>query len=219
VTRLEPRLVRAAFDSRTVAVYQAYSPEIADAAVRAGTFVPPFSLARMTWIKPSFGWMMHRCGWASKPGQERVLAIQISRDGLEWALAHACLSHYDPRVHESQQAWTAAKSQSPVRVQWDPDRSLAGDRLPARAIQIGLSGPATRHYVEEWIVAISDITPLVHEVEQLVRAGRVAEATQQLPAEHVYPLSPALARRVGADIEGRPGDDCAELARTVRIVP
>jgi hypothetical protein len=69
-------------------VYQAYSPEIADAAVRAGTFVPPFSLDRMTWIKPSFGWMMHRCGWATKPGQERVLAIQISRAGFEWALAH-----------------------------------------------------------------------------------------------------------------------------------
>jgi len=73
VTRLEPRLVRATFDSRTVTVYQAYSPEIADAAVQAGTLVPPFSLGRMTWIKPSFGWMMHRCGRASKPGQERLL--------------------------------------------------------------------------------------------------------------------------------------------------
>jgi len=47
----EPRLVRAAFDNRTVTVYQAYSPQIADAAVQAGTFVPPFSLNRMTWIK------------------------------------------------------------------------------------------------------------------------------------------------------------------------
>jgi len=37
----------------------------AHAAVRAGTFVAPFSRDRMTWIKPSFGWMMHR----SSPGR------------------------------------------------------------------------------------------------------------------------------------------------------
>jgi hypothetical protein len=97
-------------------------------------------------------------------------------------------------------------------VQWDPDRSLAGERLPRRAIQIGLSGPATRHYVEEWIVSISDITPLVHKVEQLVRTGRLAEAAQQVPAEHVYPLNPTLARRTGADIQEQPADDRAAPA-------
>jgi len=200
VTRLEPRLVRAAFDSQTVTVYQAYSPEIADAAVQAGTFVPPFSLGRMTWIKPSFGWMMHRCGWASKPGQERVLAIQISRDGLEWALAHACLSHYDPDVHQSPQAWTAAKSQSPVRVQWDPDRSLTGDRLSARAIQVGLADEAARRYVGQWITSVTDITGLVKRVRDLVRSDR-ADALALLPAERVYPLPPELARPIGADLD------------------
>ena len=52
-------LVRAAYTAETITVYQAYGPQIADPAVRAGTFVPPFSRDRMTWIKPSFGWMMH----------------------------------------------------------------------------------------------------------------------------------------------------------------
>jgi hypothetical protein len=52
----------------------------------------------MTWIKPSFGWMMYRSGWAAKPGQERILAIEISRTGFDWALAHSCLSQYSPRV-------------------------------------------------------------------------------------------------------------------------
>jgi len=66
------RLIRAAYTTETITVYQAYGPLIAEAAVRAGTFVPPFSRDRMTWIKPSFGWMMHRSGWASKPGQERA---------------------------------------------------------------------------------------------------------------------------------------------------
>ncbi len=56
------RLVRAAYTAGTLIVYRAYAPQIADAAVRAGGFVPPFSRGRMTWIKPSFGWMMHRSG-------------------------------------------------------------------------------------------------------------------------------------------------------------
>ncbi|WP_454855208.1 DUF4291 family protein [Promicromonospora soli] len=67
------RQVRAVYDADTITVYQAYPPEIADAAVRAGRFVPPFKRERMTWVKPSFCWMMYRCGWATKPGQERVL--------------------------------------------------------------------------------------------------------------------------------------------------
>lgn len=199
MTTNEQRLVLAAYTATAITVYQAYSPGIAEAAVQAGTLVAPFSTNRMTWIKPSFGWMMHRSGWAHKPGQERVLAIGISRAGFEWALAHSCLSHFVPGTHDSREAWETAQASSPVRVQWDPDRSLAGERLPRRAIQIGLSGLATHHYVDEWIVSISDITPLVHKVEQLVRTGRLAEAAQQLPAEHAYPLSPALARRAGAD--------------------
>jgi hypothetical protein len=56
--------VRASYDSTTIVVYQAYSPAIADAALRAGRFVPPFSFNRMTWIKPSFLWLMHRSKWA-----------------------------------------------------------------------------------------------------------------------------------------------------------
>jgi Domain of unknown function (DUF4291) len=77
------RLIRAAYSDETITVYQAYAPEIAEPAVRAGAFVPPFSRSRMTWIKPSFGWMMYRCGWGRKPGQERVLRIEISRAGFE----------------------------------------------------------------------------------------------------------------------------------------
>lgn len=196
------RLVRAAYTGQTITVYQAYGPPIADAAVRAGTFVAPFSRDRMTWIKPSFGWMMHRSGWAGKPGQERILALEITRAGFEWALAHSCLSHYTPTQHASPEAWAAAKAVSPVRIQWDPDRALTGEQLARRAIQIGLSGDAVRRYAEEWICSVSDITSTVRQVEQLVRAGRLAEAAHELPAERVYPLGPALASRIGAG----PGD-------------
>ena len=63
--------IRADYDRETIVVYQAYRPEIADPAVEAQRFVPPFSFGRMTWIKPSFLWMMERCGRARKPGQAR----------------------------------------------------------------------------------------------------------------------------------------------------
>jgi len=58
------RQIRADFDAATIVVYQAYPPAIADAALAAGRFVPPFSFTRMTWIRPSLLWPMHRSDWA-----------------------------------------------------------------------------------------------------------------------------------------------------------
>lgn len=202
------RLIRAAYTTAAITVYQAYSPQIAKPAVAAGTFVPPFSRDRMTWIKPSFGWMMYRSGWAAKPGQERILAIEISRSGFDWALAHSCLSHYSPQVHASREAWAAAlKDSTPVRIQWDPDRAVTGDRLSRRAIEIGLSRDAVHHYCDDWIRSVTDITATVRQLQQLVRSRQIADARQLLPAEQVYPISPVLARRIGA----RPGhQDCED---------
>lgn len=194
-----PRLIRAAYSSETITVYQAYPPDLADASVQAGTLVPPFRRDRMTWIKPSFGWMMHRSGWATKPGQERILSIVISRAGFEWALGHACLSAFTRTLYDSPQDWAAAKADSPVRVQWDPGRSLTGDRLPGRAIQVGLSGVAVRCYVDEWITSITDITDLVWDTHKLVQAGQVLQARRELPVERIYPVDYALAVRIGTD--------------------
>src|SRR4051812_1095692 len=104
----------------------------------------------MTWIKPSFLWMMYRCGWATKPGQERVLAITIRRSGFEWALAHSALSHHDQAIYENHDQWVERKNAAPVRVQWDPERSLTLDPQPHRAIQVGLSGDAAHRYVDDW---------------------------------------------------------------------
>jgi hypothetical protein len=79
--------IRATHTDSTIVVYQAYNATIADAAIRAQTLnVPTFNPERMTWIKPSFRWMLYRCGWARKRNQERVLAIHITRKGWEQAL-------------------------------------------------------------------------------------------------------------------------------------
>jgi hypothetical protein len=138
-------VVRAAFSDRTVRVYQAYRLEIATAAMKAGTFVPPFSMTRMTWIKPSFHWMMYRCGHATKPGQEVVLGIDVAREGLDWALRNAVLSSFNPSIHGSHEAWQHQLSIKPVRIQWDPERDWKQRLVPGvRAIQIGLGGDRER---------------------------------------------------------------------------
>src|SRR5687767_2393812 len=99
------RQVRARHDDRIVRVYQAYDDAIADAALAAGTFRPPFRRGRMTWIKPSFTWMMYRSGWGTKPDQVRVLGIDLLRRGFDAALAQACVSHYVRDLHGSHEAW------------------------------------------------------------------------------------------------------------------
>jgi Domain of unknown function (DUF4291) len=128
---------------------------------------PPFKWQRMTWIKPSFLWMMYRAGWGYKDaGQRRILAIDITRDGFEWALAHSCPSH--PGTSMPFDEYSRLKNNAPVRIQWDPERNLRLQPLPYRSIQIGLSGEAVRQYVTEWITKISDITDLAHTIHTLV---------------------------------------------------
>ena len=62
----QERKIYAKYDDKTIRIYQAYNNKIADEAIKLGTFGEHFSLTRMTWIKPSFLWMMYRCGWTEK---------------------------------------------------------------------------------------------------------------------------------------------------------
>ncbi|MFI7637205.1 DUF4291 domain-containing protein [Nonomuraea sp. NPDC049400] len=186
------REIRAAYTEESITVYQAYGPAIAEPAVAAQRFVAPFKLERMTWIKPSFLWMMYRCGYATKPGQERVLAISLSREGFAWALAHSCLSHDDRRP-----GYAERLRRSPVRIQWDPERGVRHEALPYRSIQIGLSGEAVRRYVEEWTLGITDITDQAREVRAAVSGG--ADVSALLPVERPYPLPDDIIQTIGAD--------------------
>jgi hypothetical protein len=191
------RQIRAAFTGETITVYQAYSPEIAIPATVAGRLVAPFKRNRMTWVKPSFLWMMYRSGWATKPGQERVLAIEITRSGFGWAMAHATLSRFDPAVYASYNDWKTAQRE-PVRIQWDPDRDLWLVPTARRAIQIGLGGEAIDRYVDEWTVDIRDVTNLAHRIRDHVEAGSATDAVALLPLELPYPLSADMQQRIGA---------------------
>ncbi|QNP63360.1 DUF4291 domain-containing protein [Streptomyces genisteinicus] len=195
----EPKYrIRARHTEETVTVYQAYRPGIGGPAAREGRFPAEWKRDRMTWIKPSFLWMMYRCGWAAKPGQETVLAVEIRRDGFEWALRHACLSHYVRGLHDDRAAWQRELRRSPARVQWDPERDLRLAPLPFRSLQLGLAGEAARLYADEWTVSITDVTPLAREVHALVRAGDLPAAARLLPVERPYPAGPGLLGRLVA---------------------
>ncbi|MGW0364291.1 DUF4291 domain-containing protein [Streptomyces sp. NPDC002990] len=184
------RRIRAAHTDTTVTVYQAYAPRLGVPAARDGRFPPAWKRERMTWIKPSFLWMMYRCGWAAKADQETVLAIEITREGFDRALREACLSHYESGVHADREAWRRSLTASCARVQWDPERDLHLNPLPYRSLQLGLSGPASRAYADEWTVSIRDVTPLAREIHGLLRAGDTDAARALLPVETPYPCGP-----------------------------
>lgn len=189
------RAIRAAYTPKTITVYQAYPPQIAEPAIKAQTFKPPFSRTRMTWIKPSFLWMAYRSGWAAKQNQERVLAIEITREGFEWALENSCLSHWDAKGKDTpldKEQWQRKLHASPVRVQWDPERDFHFKPLHYRSIQIGLGPEAVKLYADEWIVSIVDATELMHDIDGHVQKGNIEAAEGLLPVEEVYPLPEKL---------------------------
>lgn len=180
--------IRAIYNDTTIRVYQAYRAEIALPALQAQRFVPPFKLDRMTWIKPSFNWMMYRCGYAAKPGQEVVLAIDIRREGFDWALQNSVPSHF-LGTDFSESEWRAQLALKPVRVQWDPERDALGKALKnVRAIQIGLTGEAIRRYVQEWTVRIEDVTAIAKKARTATENG-IEDRSLPCFLEKFYPGS------------------------------
>lgn len=190
------REIRADFDKETIVVYQAYSSEIAIPALEAQRFVPPFSLQRMTWIKPSFLWLMHRSNWGQKSGQERTLAVRIRRSGWDHALSLAVQTSFDPALFRTMDEWRKCMDDSIVHVQWDPERSLRGSSLSYSSIQIGLSRHIVQEYVRDWIVSIEDYSEKVAKMYHLLQTGQEEKAKQLLPPEQVYPVSAEIAKRL-----------------------
>ena len=89
---------------------------------------------------------------------------------------------------------------SPVRVQWDPERSLRLGPLPYRSLQVGLSGEAVDRYIDEWTVSVTDITHVAHRIRDLLQISDEAQAAELLPREHPYPLPPEIGTVIGADL-------------------
>lgn len=194
------RHILAQFDDTSVIVYQAYRASIGHHAAAHGDFLGGgFSLDRMSWIKPNFLWMMYRCGWAQKEGQEVVLAVSLLRTAFDEILAAAVPSSHDTRRYATREDWQRAVARSDVRLQWDPDHGPSGNRVERRAIQLGLRGRTLAQYAKPWIVSIEDITPFVRE--QHIAFQRGGGDVLVTPREEVYPCAPATAEQLGIDSE------------------
>lgn len=180
--------IRAYFTETFIRVYQAYSDSIADSVLENNRFVsPPFNLNRMTWIKPSFLWMMYRSGWAQKDaGQKRILSIDLTHDGFKKILSQGILSHFEKNQNLSQEAWKNQIKESNVIIQWDPDRDINLNKLDYRTIQIGLRREAVKFYIEECIIDINDITEHVKDIELAVKNKNENYAIKLLPVERIY---------------------------------
>ncbi len=181
---MEQKEIRAVYDHETIRVYQAFNREIAQEAVRLGTFGSHFKTDRMTWIKPSFLWMMYRCGWGTKENQEHILAIDMRQEGFDYLVKNAVLSSYSEELGVSQEEWKQSVSASAVRVQWDPEKDIYGNSLAYRSIQLGLRGEAVRKYITEWIVRVQDITKEAAQLRARRDAGE--DIMPLLPQEKVY---------------------------------
>lgn len=176
--------IRAVYDDKTIRIYQAYNDKIADEAIKNGTFGKSFNRERMTWIKPSFLWMMYRSGWAKKENQERILAIDIKREAFDFIVEYAVPSMFDASGYVSIDDWKKQVKDSSVRIQWDPERDQYGSPLEYRSIQLGIRGDIVDKYVDEWIVKMTDITEYVTELKLLL--DNKNDIADLLPKERTY---------------------------------
>ncbi|WP_410567618.1 DUF4291 family protein [Amycolatopsis sp. cmx-4-61] len=104
--RVPDRQIRAMQTETTVRVYLACSPADADAALEKQSF----GRAGTVWVTPSFRLAAHLSSNGSKPGRERVLAVDITREGFERALAQ--------------------------HVEWVPERDLDHTALDFQAVRV-----------------------------------------------------------------------------------
>ncbi len=189
--------IRATFDDKTITVYQAYSSSIANLAEKSNSFVKPFQFDRMTWIKPSLLWMIYRSDWACRAGQENILQIRIKRSAWDSALNEAILTTPEKRVYPDQKKWRRLLEKARVRIQWDPERDIHNRRLEIKSIQVGITKHLTEEFSKEWIVDITNITPKVKMMQQLVEQKKVSEAERLLPLEREYPLAKSIKEKIG----------------------
>ncbi|RDL33322.1 uncharacterized protein BP5553_08761 [Venustampulla echinocandica] len=127
------RQIRASYNDEAITVYQAYSESIAKAAVREQKLYasPDFSFTRMTWIKPSWCWMMYRSGYSTKdPRQSHILALKMTHEIFQELLSQAAVCHGS--------ALTDEEKAKPVRVQWIQNEGPVWRSCVTEVFKLGL---------------------------------------------------------------------------------
>ncbi|MEW6284076.1 MAG: DUF4291 family protein [Candidatus Eremiobacterota bacterium] len=67
------------------------------------------------------------------------------------------------------------------------ERSLRGEKLPYRSIQVGVGRQLCADYARNWIRGIRDLTPLVRRLRGLLDQGDTGRAAALLPPEPCLP--------------------------------
>lgn len=184
--------IYAYYNREHIRVYQAYNKQIAEQAVSLQTFGNNFSLNRMTWIKPSFLWLMYRSNWGTKKNQEYILALDIYREAFDNLLERAVLT--SPEEHNSD-SWEKDFKETTVYCQWDNDRSISGKALNRYAIQIGIKSDILKDFISSGIYKITDLTPSVKKWNEQRKSGKTD--LKNFPAEKIYPVNnPDILKRL-----------------------
>ncbi|KAK3323720.1 hypothetical protein B0T19DRAFT_402019 [Cercophora scortea] len=206
------RQIRALYDDDTITVYQAYGNAIATAAVENQKLnaSPSFRTgSRMTWIKPSWAWMLYRAGYSYKDaGQARILALRMKHSDFIGLLEKGVLTTHPPHQQEQEQHTSENKKtkerekSSDVKIQWDPERTVRLDKLEYRSIQIGIPGALTEDWVENLIVGIEDVTERARDLKKVI--DERPEVTDQelvelglVPSERPFEIPEELQRALG----------------------
>lgn len=175
----------AQYDKQCIRVYQAYNTIIAKEAIALQTFGENFDVNRMTWIKPSFLWLMYRSNWGTKKNQECILAMDIYHSKFNEILQKAVLTSPDSISYTGTQ-WEKAFDEATVYCQWDPDRNINGNAINRAAIQIGLKGNTLKDFLNMSIYRIEDLTPFVRKWNEQRKNGKLN--SRNLPVEKLYPI-------------------------------
>jgi hypothetical protein len=168
-----------------IVVYQAFRKSVADNAVKHQKFGgPDYSFNRMSWIKPNFLWMMYRSGWSQKEGQERILALWITKDFFNDILEESVVSSFNASLYKNAEEWKRDLDNKEVRLQWDPDHDPYGAPVERRAIQLGLKGTILKDFATNQLHYVEDVTPFVTEQFAHVQKNELHNLT--VPIERVY---------------------------------
>ncbi|HAS41638.1 MAG TPA: DUF4291 domain-containing protein [Microscillaceae bacterium] len=190
--------VYAAYDDEGLYIYQAFKPKTVANAVAKGTFGAGFNTNRLTWIKPSFAWVLQRTQYATKHRMNAIARIKLSHEGWLHILSQSVPTQFDANRYENEEVWQQALEAAVVIHQWDPERSLTGKKLDRAAIQVGMrSEELSLQYVNEWILGIEDVTDLAHEIGAVARDRD--PVLPEVPEEKVYPVSEELQQLLGCD--------------------
>ncbi|MDF1660345.1 MAG: DUF4291 family protein [Planctomycetota bacterium] len=187
--------IYAEFDDDGIFVYQAFKHKTVLRAAAAGRFGTGFNRDRVTWIKPSFAWLLHRSVYATKHRMDGIAKIKLCHEGFLEILNQSISTEYDERFFPTRTAWRRALDLSEVCHQWDGDRDLRGRPNDRRAIQIALSGSIVEKYVDEWTLGIEDVTALAQSIGKAVR-GKVKKLPE-CPELGIYELESSLSSKLG----------------------